>query len=99
MFIIDTSYDVPDELISFARLLLMEAPEWNEAKSKRKLPKAKVDERVLTVAADVLQKRIAEYPTTLKVRRLRVKLPVRVFMPSQRRTKSCYPNVKSPSSP
>ena len=99
MFIIDTSYDVPDELISFARLLLMEAPEWNEAKAKRKLPKAKVDERVLTVAADVLQKRIAEYPTTLKVRRLRVKLPVRVFMPSQRRTNPCYPNVKSPSSP
>lgn len=66
LFIIDTSYDVPDELISFARLLLMEVPEWDEVRSKRKLPKAKVDERVLLVAADVLQKRTAEYPTTLE---------------------------------
>lgn len=67
MFVLDSSNDVPEELSSFVRLLMMSAPEWEKTKRKSKLPKPKEDEVALSVTADVVRRRLAEYPTTIEV--------------------------------
>jgi N-lysine methyltransferase SETD6 len=64
--VVDSSNELPEEVTSFVRLLMMSTPEWEKAKSKSKLPKAKVDDTVLSVAADVVRRRLGEYPTTLE---------------------------------
>lgn len=64
----ETTHEVPDDLVSFVRLLLMPAPEWEKTKAKSKLPKAKTDETVLAIVADTLVRRLSDYPTTLEVR-------------------------------
>lgn len=51
---------------SFVRLLTMSAPEWEKTKRKSKLPKPKVDDAVLSVAADVVRRRLSDYPTTIE---------------------------------
>ncbi|KAI0268844.1 hypothetical protein BC834DRAFT_867511 [Gloeopeniophorella convolvens] len=66
VFVADGSGELPEELVSFARLLLLPAPEWEKTRRKSKLPKPKTDAAVLAVAADVLRRRLAEYPTTLE---------------------------------
>ena len=67
VFVVDSSNDVPEELTSFVRLLMMSAPEWEKAKRKSKLPKPKDDEVTLSVTADVVSRRLTEYPTTIEV--------------------------------
>ncbi|KAI0314231.1 SET domain-containing protein [Amylostereum chailletii] len=66
VFMLETSHDLPEELIAFVRLLLMPTPEWQKVRQKSKLPKPKVDGYILKVAVDMLRKRLAEYPTTLE---------------------------------
>jgi len=66
VFVVDSSDELPEEMTSFVRLLMMSAPEWEKAKGRSKLPKAKVDDTVLSVAADVVRRRLGEYPTTLE---------------------------------
>lgn len=63
---VDSPNELPEEMASFVRLLTMSAPEWEKAKGKSKLPRPKVDDAVLSVAADVVRKRLGEYPTTLE---------------------------------
>lgn len=53
--------------MSFCRLLLQSQSEWEKTKSKSKLPKAKVDESILSTIADALERRLAEYPTSVEV--------------------------------
>ena len=65
---VDYSNELPEEMTSFVRLLMMSAPEWEKTKRKSKLPKPKVDDAVLSVAVDVVRRRLAEYPTTIEVR-------------------------------
>ncbi|KAH9058770.1 SET domain-containing protein [Lactarius vividus] len=66
VFVVDSSNDVPEEISSFVRLLMMSAPEWEKTKRKSKLPKPKEDEAALSVTADVVRRRLAEYPTTIE---------------------------------
>ena len=63
---VDGSNELPEEMTSFVRLLMMSASEWEKAKGKSKLPKPKVDDVVLSVAADVVRRRLGEYPTSLE---------------------------------
>lgn len=63
----ETDHELPDELVSFCRLLLQSQSEWEKTKSKSKLPKAKVDESILSTIADALERRLAEYPTSVEV--------------------------------
>lgn len=67
IFILETNHELPDELVSFCRLLLQSQSEWEKTKSKSKLPKAKVDESILSIIADALERRLAEYPTSVEV--------------------------------
>ncbi|KAH9083935.1 SET domain-containing protein [Lactarius deliciosus] len=66
VFVVDSSDDVPEEISSFVRLLMMSAPEWEKTKRKSRLPKPKEDEAALSVTADVVRRRLAEYPTTIE---------------------------------
>ncbi|KAI9455472.1 SET domain-containing protein [Lactarius psammicola] len=66
VFVVDSSNDVPEEISSFVRLLVMSAPEWEKAKRKSRLPKPKEDEVTLSVTADVVRRRLTEYPTTIE---------------------------------
>jgi SET domain-containing protein 6 len=68
IFLLDSSIQLPDEMSSFLRLLLMSTPEWEITKRKSKLPKPKVDNALLSVAADVVRTRLSDYPTTIEVR-------------------------------
>jgi N-lysine methyltransferase SETD6 len=49
------------------RLLLQSHVEWQKTQQKSKLPKPLVDADILSVVIDVLQNRLAEYPTTKEV--------------------------------
>jgi SET domain-containing protein 6 len=64
--VVDFSNDLPEEMSSFVRLLMMSAPEWAKTKQKSKLPKPKVDDVVLSVVGDVVRRRLSDYPTTLE---------------------------------
>ncbi|OBZ70756.1 N-lysine methyltransferase setd6 [Grifola frondosa] len=44
-FVMGTDCELPEELISFLRLLFLSHEEWEKTRSKSKLPKAKVDAR------------------------------------------------------
>lgn len=66
VFVVDSSNELPEEMTSFVRLLMMSAPEWAKAKRKSKVPRAKVDNAVLSVATDVLRRRLAGYPTSIE---------------------------------
>lgn len=66
VFVVDFSNELPEEITSFVRLLMMSAPEWAKTKPKSKLPKPKVDDVVLSVVADVVRRRLSDYPTTIE---------------------------------
>lgn len=67
-FIIGTDCQLPEDLISFIRLLLQTDMEWEKTKKKSKLPKPSLDAEVFPVAIELLVKRLSEYPTTVQVR-------------------------------
>lgn len=67
VFVLRTDCELPEELISLERLLLLSKEEWAKTAKKSKLPKPKVDIDVLTVAIDVLEARLKEYPTNIDV--------------------------------
>jgi Rubisco LSMT substrate-binding len=103
VFVVDFSNELPEEIISFARLLMMSAPEWEKTKRKSKLPKPKVDDAVLSVAADVVRMRLSDYPTTIEAGFPSVELSYFSFYFNLRvhfsRTTKPYSNLKrrSPS--
>ncbi|KAL1945928.1 hypothetical protein VTO73DRAFT_1930 [Trametes versicolor] len=66
VFVLRTDCELAEELVSFVRLLLLPKDEWEKAAQKSKLPKPKLDKDVLTIAVDVLEKRLKDYPTTLE---------------------------------
>ncbi|KAI0368296.1 SET domain-containing protein [Pilatotrama ljubarskyi] len=66
VFVLQTDCELPEEFVSFIRLLLQPKDEWEKTAKKSKLPKPKVDKDVLSIAADVLEKRLKEYSTTLE---------------------------------
>ncbi|VDB84932.1 unnamed protein product [Peniophora sp. CBMAI 1063] len=66
VFIFDKSAVLPEDFVSFARLLLLPQAEWEKVKRKGKLPKPKMDDAIADVAERSLQRRLAQYPTTLE---------------------------------
>ncbi|KZV66693.1 SET domain-containing protein [Peniophora sp. CONT] len=66
VFIFDKSATLPEDFISFTRLLSLPQPEWEKVKKKGKLPKPKMDEGIADIAEQTLQRRLAQYPTTLE---------------------------------
>lgn len=65
-FVVLTDCEVPEELVSFVRLLLFPQDEWEKIRNKGKLPKPKVDIALLFIIADVLRRRAQDYPTSLE---------------------------------
>ncbi|TFY56372.1 hypothetical protein EVJ58_g7685 [Rhodofomes roseus] len=65
-FVIASGSGLPEDLLSFVRLLLMTSDEWEKANRKGKLPKAKVDLNVLDIIEKTLTKRMQKYPSTLE---------------------------------
>ncbi|KAI0694983.1 SET domain-containing protein [Cerioporus squamosus] len=66
VFILRTDCELPEELVSFVRLLLQSEDEWEKTAKKSKLPKPKIDKDVLNIAIDVLEARLKAYPTSIK---------------------------------
>jgi len=66
VFVVDSSNDEPEEMFSFVRLMMMSAAEWEKTKRKAKLPKPKEDKVALSVTADVVRRRLTEYPSTIE---------------------------------
>ncbi|KAH9920155.1 SET domain-containing protein [Fomitopsis serialis] len=64
-FVIGTDCELPEDLVSFVRLLLMPLDEWGKTSGKAKLPKPKVDLGVLTVIEKTLARRMQDYPNSL----------------------------------
>lgn len=56
---------MPPAFTSFIRLIQL-SPEWEKAQNKNKPPKPKTDSQTLSIIRNVLVKRLAQYPTTLK---------------------------------
>ncbi|KZT71724.1 SET domain-containing protein [Daedalea quercina L-15889] len=65
-FVIGTDCELPEELVSFVRLLMMPSDEWEKTSKKGKLPKSKVDVNVLDVIEKTLKRRMQDYPDTLE---------------------------------
>lgn len=66
-FVLETDLTLPDQLISFIRLLLLPKEEWDKTRDKGKLPKPKIDRDLIAVALEVLKERQRDYTTTLEV--------------------------------
>jgi len=67
VFVIESDFAVPDELISFVKLVSCPKDEWEKVRLKSKPPKPKLDISVFPLLVDVLQKRLERYPTRLQV--------------------------------
>ncbi|KAJ3809029.1 hypothetical protein F5876DRAFT_44779 [Lentinula aff. lateritia] len=65
-FVLGTDYEIPEAMISLTRLLYLSSDEWEKVQEKSKPPKPKLDSQVLNLILVVLQKRIAQYPSTMK---------------------------------
>ena len=79
VFVLRTDCKLPQEFLSFERLLLLPEAEWAQTAKKSKLPKPKVDKDALSIAMDVLETRLKEYPTSITVSRSGLK---RLYGPS-----------------
>jgi len=67
VFIIEASEpEVPEGLISILKLLRLSTEEWAKTKSKNKPPKSSLDSPSATAALSLLDRRLAEYPTTFE---------------------------------
>ena len=67
IFLFETDCVFPKPLISFTRLLLFTVQEWEKTRDKEKLPKAKPDTEVYSVAELLVENLLGRYPTSLKV--------------------------------
>jgi SET domain-containing protein 6 len=72
VFVLESDLELPSELVSFVRLLLLPLDEWTKARDKSKPPKPKVDAEALEIIHDVLDRRLKGYCTTVKVRELKL---------------------------
>ncbi|KAJ4483947.1 hypothetical protein J3R30DRAFT_3284112 [Lentinula aciculospora] len=66
IFVLETDYEVPEAIASLTRLLCLSSDEWEKARGKGKPPKPKLDSPVLDLIIIALQKRIAQYSSTMK---------------------------------
>ncbi|GLB37803.1 putative set domain-containing protein [Lyophyllum shimeji] len=66
VFVLESDLELPEPLLSFVRLLLLNQADWESARAKSKPPKPKIDTDVLGIVLDVLETRLKAYPTTLQ---------------------------------
>jgi SET domain-containing protein 6 len=66
VFVLELDLEIPPAFTSFIRLIQLNS-EWEKAQNKSKPPKPKADSQTLSIIRNVLVKRLAQYPTTLKV--------------------------------
>jgi N-lysine methyltransferase SETD6 len=66
VFVLELDLEIPPAFTSFIRLIQLKS-EWEKAQNKNKPPKPKMDSQILSIIRNVLVKRLAQYPTTLKV--------------------------------
>jgi SET domain-containing protein 6 len=64
---LDLDVELPDAMVSLIRLLMMPPDQWTKARDKGKVPKATLDDAVLRIVLDVLEKRLTLYPTSMMV--------------------------------
>ncbi|KAJ3762252.1 hypothetical protein EV360DRAFT_79480 [Lentinula raphanica] len=66
VFVVETNFDVPEAMISLTRLLYLSSSDWEKAREKGKPPKPRLDLQTSNLLGLVLQKRIAQYPSTIE---------------------------------
>lgn len=66
VFVLESDLELPLELISLVRLLLLPLDEWRKTRDKGKPPKPKADLETLNIIHDVLDRRLKGYPTTTR---------------------------------
>jgi SET domain-containing protein 6 len=64
---LDFEVELPDAMISLIRLLMMPTDQWTKARDKGKVPKPTLDDAVLRIVQEVLEKRLAMYRTSIMV--------------------------------
>lgn len=67
VFILETSLEVPDVLVSFIRLVNLTSMEWDDGSRRKKLLKPKMDENMSRRIQEILLRRLNLYSTTLEV--------------------------------
>jgi len=66
VFAVEPSLELPPEMVSLVRLLLLPLDEWEKARNKGKPPQPKFNLDVLNTVHDVLNQRLKEYLTTIE---------------------------------
>ncbi|EIN11537.1 SET domain-containing protein [Punctularia strigosozonata HHB-11173 SS5] len=67
VFVFTRDAELPSELVSLIRLLILPPTEWTKTRDKGKLPKGKVDDvRILHVVTGALHERLQQYPTSIE---------------------------------
>ncbi|KAI8081935.1 uncharacterized protein B0P05DRAFT_538703 [Gilbertella persicaria] len=66
-FVIDTTHEIPLELIVSVHVLSTTLDEFEKMQEKQKLPRPKLTQEAKKKVQTILEKRMARYPTTLKV--------------------------------
>ncbi|KAK7000730.1 ribosomal lysine N-methyltransferase 4 [Favolaschia claudopus] len=64
--VLETDLEIPLALVSLIRLLRLTGDEWEKTKAKDKVPKPKIEADILDVVRAVLERRLAEYPSSLE---------------------------------
>jgi len=67
IFVLDYDFQVPTVMISFTKLLLLSEREWVKVREKSKPPKPKLEGPLYDLLILVIERRLAEYPTSLEV--------------------------------
>ena len=68
VFILETSFRLPQGLVSLIGLLTMQCDQWEKTRSKGRLPKPPNDVDIRRIAETVLETRFGRYKTSLEVR-------------------------------
>lgn len=69
IFVLDHDFEVPPAMISFTKLLLLSEKEWEKARKKSTPPKPKLEGALYDILISTIERRFADYPTTLETDR------------------------------
>lgn len=63
----ESDLELPEILVSLARLFTLTSGEWTKARSKGKPPKPVLDTDILDIIANAVQRRLERYKTSIEV--------------------------------
>ncbi|KAJ3564428.1 hypothetical protein NP233_g8304 [Leucocoprinus birnbaumii] len=66
IFMLDYDFDLPPAMVSFTKLMLLPAKEWEKVQEKSKPPKPKLGGILYDIMISAIEARISEYETTLE---------------------------------